>query len=86
MTNAAFAGMLCRRLVGKWTQCKALEACEVDTPEATKPSWQVKPDILAWLARSDEAGNLAVRVPPHYHRLNHAIWKVASGGVSTTAV
>jgi site-specific recombinase XerD len=28
---------------------KALEACEVDTLESAQPSWQAKPDILAWL-------------------------------------
>ncbi len=28
---------------------KALEVCEVDAARAAKPSWQTKPDILAWL-------------------------------------
>jgi hypothetical protein len=28
---------------------KALEACEVAAPEAAQPSWQARPDILAWL-------------------------------------
>jgi site-specific recombinase XerD len=28
---------------------KALAACEVGTAEAPQPSWQAKPDILAWL-------------------------------------
>ena len=28
---------------------KALEVCEVDSGESIPPSWQSKPDILAWL-------------------------------------